>query len=154
MKSQLLFPSTWPATVDRCPNRAKHSASNINIWSQSSSCLSKYSLGEEKTASSQASCSVYYFSVWPLTYRQRKDSCIWKHQTCFDCCKRTERERESKKQGVGGVRFYRTWSSTLDTVCNLNKHYYMLKVVEKSFETRVLVQLFTTRCVKASVRYS
>lgn len=61
--------------------QSKRSVSNINIWSQSSSCLPKYSPGKESVAPSQASCCVYYFSVWPLTYRRRRNSCLWKHET-------------------------------------------------------------------------
>ena len=75
--------------TSRCQSlskQSKPSMSNINIWSQSSSCLSKYNQGEEKVSPSEASCCVYYFSVWPLTYRQKRDSCLWKQQTfCFDC---------------------------------------------------------------------
>lgn len=81
---------------------SKHSASNINIWSQSSSCPTKYSQGEEKVAQSQASCCVYYFSVWPLTYRQRKDSCVESSRALFWWLSMRQRKKESKIKMVGG----------------------------------------------------
>ncbi len=85
--------------------QSKRSASNINIWSQSSSCLSKYSQGEGKVAPSQASCCVYYFSAWPLTYRQRKDSCLWKQETSvWIAVAREKGGKKERRQMEGGLK--------------------------------------------------
>lgn len=127
MKTQLLFPSTCSATVVRCPNRA-NSVSNINIWSQSCSRLSKYSKGEGKVAKTQASCCVYYFSVWPLTYCQKKDCCLWK-QLCFESYHKTEKKKESKKR-LQKARSHRLWSRYCVQQFHIITDSILLKIVE------------------------
>lgn len=92
---QLLFPFTWPAAVWTAVQTAS-SASDINIWSQNSSCPSKFSQGEEKVAQSRASCWVYYFSIWPLTYRHGKDFGLSLEQTSIMVTVRRRKTREIK----------------------------------------------------------
>lgn len=85
--------------------QSKDSASNINIWSKSSSCLSKYSQREGKVASSQASCCVYYFSVWPLTCRQKTLNIENSRLTSVLIAATREMENKQEKNlGVGGLK--------------------------------------------------
>lgn len=98
------------------------SMSNINIWSQSSSCLSKYSQGEGKVAPSQVSCCVYYFSMWPLTCRQRKDFCLWKqHIFVWIAVKRARGRETVGKKGaelkVTGLHSYQILCDVYVYVC-------------------------------------
>lgn len=112
MRSQLLFPPTWPATVDRCPNRVNTLCPTSTSDLRAAHVSLNIAMGRERLhqVKPAAVFIIFLCDLWPTG----RVSCLWKQQTFVLIT-------STREKG---------WKNMRINVWPVHYHYIRLKTVE------------------------